>query len=97
MIIFLFYSPLDIVNFANLYTLYTMASAYRSAVRSKKNYDSDDSDSDSSAASSHTVDTDLPDENEKTVKPEKNNDLSQLPAEIRNRVLMLTSRGVSYR
>lgn len=74
-----------------------MASAYRSAVRSKKNYDSDDSESDSSGTSSHTVDEELADENEKPAKPDKNNDLSQLPSEIRNRILMLTSRGVSYR
>ncbi|KAJ9604515.1 Ribosome biogenesis protein brx1 [Cladophialophora chaetospira] len=73
-----------------------MASAYRSAMRSGNDSESDDTGSDSSAASSNTIRAETSSEEENAAKQEKAHDLSQLPAEIRNRVLMLTSRGVSY-
>jgi hypothetical protein len=75
-----------------------MASAYKSAMRSGDPSDSDsDTDSVSSAQSSNTVQAESSDENEGPLQKEKHNDASQVPAEIRNRILMLTSRGVSYR
>lgn len=77
-----------------------MASAYKSATRT-----SDDSDSEfggivSDEESSHTAEADSPssDTSEDEVPAAKAGaKLSQLPVELRNRVLMLTSRGVSYR
>ncbi|KIW54333.1 hypothetical protein PV05_06697 [Exophiala xenobiotica] len=77
-----------------------MASAYKSAMRSGDPSDSDsdsDTDSISSAQSSNTVQAESSDENELPSQKEKRSDASQIPAEIRNRILMLTSRGVSYR
>lgn len=72
-----------------------MASAYKSAMRSGDSSDSDETRSVSSEQSSNTVQADSPGAAERTEAGKKN--LSQLPLEIRNRVLMLTSRGVSYR
>jgi hypothetical protein len=67
-------------------------------MRSGDPSDSDsDTDSVSSAQSSNTVQAESSDENEGPLQKEKRNDASQVPAEIRNRILMLTSRGVSYR
>jgi hypothetical protein len=74
-----------------------MASAYRSAMRSGNEFDSDEEGSETSAASSSTVRAESSGEEGKTTKQTKSNGLSQLPSEIRNRILMLTSRGVSYR
>merc|ERR1711939_319024 len=79
-------------------SLGNMASAYKSAMRSGDPSDSDsDTDSISSAQSSNTVQAESSDENELPSQKEKRSDASQIPAEIRNRILMLTSRGVSYR
>lgn len=74
-----------------------MASIYKNASRAAE--DSDLSDSEMSDTSSGTLRGDSSsasdDENEAQVpKPTK---LQQLPAELRNRILMLTSRGVSFR
>ncbi|KIW39049.1 uncharacterized protein PV06_08863 [Exophiala oligosperma] len=79
-----------------------MASAYKSALRSGHLSESDsDSESVSSAEqSSNTVEAEESDEDEQhsSSKPkEKQNGLSSVPVEVRNRILMLTSRGVSYR
>ncbi|EXJ61067.1 hypothetical protein A1O7_05220 [Cladophialophora yegresii CBS 114405] len=74
-----------------------MASAYRSAMRSGSDSDSDEPGSETSATSSNTVRADSPSGEENAAKQTKSNGLSQLPSEIRNRILMLTSRGVSYR
>ncbi|KIW12068.1 hypothetical protein PV08_09342 [Exophiala spinifera] len=76
-----------------------MASAYKSAMRSGHLSESDsDSESVSSEQSSNTVEAES-DGNEQasSKQKEKRNGLSSVPAEVRNRILMLTSRGVSYR
>ena len=77
-----------------------MASAYKSAIRS-----SDDSDSDINVAmaspdSSHTLEGDSSashDSEDDAPTIQTSAKLSQLPVELRNRILMLTSRGVSHR
>ncbi|OQV08788.1 Brix domain-containing protein [Cladophialophora immunda] len=74
-----------------------MASAYKSAMRSGDASDSDESGSVVSAESSSTLRAESSSGEERAQSQKKMNDLSQLPPEIRNRVLMLTSRGVSYR
>lgn len=70
-----------------------MASAYRNANRGSDGSDSDVSDisdveinghGDSDTAASESSDEETP-------------ALAQLPVELRNRILMLTSRGVSHR
>lgn len=66
-----------------------MASAYKSAMRSTDPDDSDDSSTTVRANSS-----DLSDDEQQA---KHSGALSDLPLELRNRVLMLTSRGVSYR
>lgn len=76
-----------------------MASAYKRASHMDK-YMSDDSDSNSESSTTVQGDGSEDDsntsENEAADKPAKST-LQQLPAELRNRVLMLTSRGVSFR
>ena len=77
-----------------------MASAYKSATRT-----SDDSDSEldvnmSSEESSHTLEgessaSDTSEDDHPTLQAAGK--LSNLPVELRNRILMLTSRGVSHR
>jgi hypothetical protein len=77
-----------------------MASAYKNATR-----DSDDSDSGEGAIfsdedSSHTLEADSISSDtseQEDVAPRPKSKLEDLPVELRNRVLMLTSRGVSYR
>ncbi|KAI1614817.1 Brix domain-containing protein [Exophiala viscosa] len=71
-----------------------MASAYKSAMRGG---DLSESDSDASEQSSNTLPNESADEKENPVVKTKRDDASQIPVEIRNRILMLTSRGVSYR
>lgn len=77
-----------------------MASAYKSAL--KAGADSDESMSDASQSSSDTVEESSADEaDEKTVtsmenRPKSTSD-SLENSGLRNRILMLTSRGVSYR
>ena len=71
-----------------------MASAYKSAMRGG---DLSESDSDASEQSSNTIPNESADEKENPVAKTKRDDASQIPVEIRNRILMLTSRGVSYR
>jgi len=66
-----------------------MASAYKSAMRAADPNDSDDS--------STTVRADSSDLSDGEQKPTQKGPLADLPLELRNRVLMLTSRGVSYR
>ena len=78
-------------------TLETMASAYKSAMRSADSSDSEASDAASSDQSSDTVCAESPQDAEPLQRSKKQNDFSQIPLEIRNRTLMLTSRGVSYR
>ncbi|EXJ93336.1 hypothetical protein A1O1_01728 [Capronia coronata CBS 617.96] len=73
-----------------------MASAYKSAMRSGDSPDTDDTGSVSSDPSSNTVRAESPNDREQSGTKQKNN-ISQLPPEMRNRILMLTSRGVSYR
>ncbi|KAL2423673.1 Ribosome biogenesis protein BRX1 [Exophiala dermatitidis] len=73
-----------------------MASAYKSAMRSGDSSDSDETGSISSDHSSNTVRADSP-SGERSSESKRQNSLAQLPSEVRNRVLMLTSRGVSYR
>ncbi|EXJ91454.1 hypothetical protein A1O3_00002 [Capronia epimyces CBS 606.96] len=73
-----------------------MASAYKSAMRSGDSSDSDEMSSVSSDHSSNTVRADSPSRGAHS-ETRKNNNMSQLPLEMRNRILMLTSRGVSYR
>jgi hypothetical protein len=82
-------SPAIEISIANHPPSNNMASAYKSAMRSADPDDSDDSSTTVRANSS-----DLSDEEQKA-KP--TGALSDLPLELRNRVLMLTSRGVSYR
>lgn len=70
-----------------------MASAYRNANRG-----SDESDSDMSEVeiNGHAgSDTDASDASD--ASEEQTPALAQLPVELRNRILMLTSRGVSHR
>lgn len=77
-----------------------MASAYKSTTRTSDDSDSDADRSMSSAESSHTLegDSSASDEFEDDEPvPQTDAKLSQLPVELRNRVLMLTSRGVSHR
>ncbi|RVX66440.1 hypothetical protein B0A52_09670 [Exophiala mesophila] len=77
-----------------------MASAYKSAKRSG-DFDesdvSDGSDSVSSSESSATLRAGSSEGEEETVDAPRLKKASTLPGELRNRVLMLTSRGVSYR
>lgn len=77
-----------------------MASAYKSAKRSGK-FDesdlSDGSDSVSSSESSATLRAGSSDGEEETTNAPRPTKASTLSGELRNRVLMLTSRGVSYR
>lgn len=78
-------------------SLVAMASAYKSAMRSGDPSDSDDSSSVSSEESSNSLLGEASEEVGKTAAQKKQHDVTQIPVEIRNRVLMLTSRGVSYR
>lgn len=66
-------------------------------MRSGNDSESDDTGSEASGASSNTIRAETSSEEENAAKQQKTNNLSQLPSELRNRVLMLTSRGVSYR
>jgi nucleosome binding factor SPN SPT16 subunit len=82
-------------------TGFTMASAYKSAMRAG---DSDESDSASESVSSHessdTMRADSSDEKKDApagAKTKTKTDTPQINTDLRNRVLMLTSRGVSYR
>lgn len=85
---------------ASFQNIQDMASAYKNATR-----ESDDSDSDvgvffSGEDSSHTIEADTLSDNtsdEEVSPPKGTSKLGDLPVELRNRVLMLTSRGVSYR
>lgn len=77
-----------------------MASAYKSANRMSDDSDSEFGGIDSEEESSHTVEADSSssDTSDDEVPATKTGaKLSQLPVELRNRILMLTSRGVSYR
>ncbi|KIW99426.1 uncharacterized protein Z518_11414 [Rhinocladiella mackenziei CBS 650.93] len=75
-----------------------MASAYKSAMRSGDSSESDDSKSISSDQSSNTVRANSPSEEDHSDHQKKQIDASQsITSGIRNRILMLTSRGVSYR
>lgn len=74
-----------------------MASAYKSTISSEDSSDPEDTDVSLSDASSSTIRAELSNEEEHPESKKKRNDGLQLPIEIRNRVLMLTSRGVSYR
>jgi hypothetical protein len=77
-------------------TTLIMSAAYKSAMRSGGDFDGDDASSDASDAEGNSAQGESSDE-ETTSAPAKRKDISQLPVEIRNRILMLTSRGVSYR
>ena len=77
-----------------------MASAYKTATRTVDDTDSEpdvalptlDSDEtvEADTSASDTSDDEIPQAN-------SNSKLSELPVELRNRILMLTSRGVSHR
>jgi ribosome biogenesis protein BRX1 len=73
-----------------------MASAYKSALRSGDS-DSDDSLSVTSEQSSNTIVPESAEEETPSAKSQNRKDASETPVALRNRVLMLTSRGVSYR
>lgn len=78
-----------------------MASIYKQANRAALG--SEDSDDSVSDASSHTTTEDMEgssdeaDERVKSTSKTQSNGLAKLPVELRNRILMLTSRGVSFR
>lgn len=75
-----------------------MASIYKRA--SKAAADEDMSDDSMSDGSSSTVraDTDESEDSSDSEEQEKTTSkLAQMPTELRNRILMLTSRGVSFR
>lgn len=77
--------------------VFVMASIYKHANRAE--LDSEDSDASISDASSQTMDDDAAtssDENDERVES-RSNGLAKIPVELRNRILMLTSRGVSFR
>jgi hypothetical protein len=81
-----------------------MASAYRSATRATDQSEFDDEESViSSPESSQTLGADsfddsLNDYNQGIPAPARQTStLDQLPVELRNKILMLTSRGVSHR
>jgi hypothetical protein len=65
-------------------------------MRSENDVDSEDTDSETSAASSTTIRADSSSEEGNVASKQKDNEIPQL-SERRSRVLMLTSRGVSYR
>lgn len=79
-------------------TLRSMASIYKRASKAQADEDSDESMSD---VSSSTVRADSDDEDSSSSEDDEqittNNKFSQVPIELRNRILMLTSRGVSFR
>lgn len=71
-----------------------MASAYRNANRGSDESDSDISDAEfSDRISSEGSESSDDVSDDETTAPT----LAQLPVELRNRILMLTSRGVSHR
>lgn len=79
----------------------TMASAYKSATRMDDESDMDSEDELMSNESSATVEdetsgSDMSGADDEEPAP-KTSTLDQLPVELRNRILMLTSRGVSHR
>lgn len=78
-----------------------MASAYKSALKSGTTSDSDESMSDFSdqLSNSEQDDSAESDTDEQPTAPAKKNKatIADLPVELRNRILMLTSRGVSFR
>ena len=78
-----------------------MASAYKSATRMDDESDMDSEDEIMSNESSVTVEdetseSDMSGTDDEEPAP-KSSTLDQLPVELRNRILMLTSRGVSHR
>lgn len=78
-----------------------MASIYKRAAKAQAEELSDESmsdvsdNSDSGDESSNTIEGD--DDSEISSAEEAQPKLSQVPTELRNRILMLTSRGVSFR
>ena len=78
-------------------TFVTMASAYKSAMRLGDSSDSEASNAASSEQSSNTIRAESPEDAKPFRRSKEEDGLSQASLEIRNRILMLTTRGVSYR
>lgn len=79
-----------------------MASAYKRASKAAVDADSSDDSMDDMSSSTLRADSDEEDsasdeslDGQKQSQP--TNKLTQVPVELRNRILMLTSRGVSFR